>query len=257
MGFSRARAQDENAALRPPLKASCEMQAFASIRAVTFDIGGTLIEPWPSVGHVYAEVAARHGLRPDPVQVNRQFAAAWDAKSNFDYSRAAWAELVAKAFVDESGVPRKVPFFDELYDRFSQPQVWRIYDDVAPALESLCRRGFKLGVISNWDERLRPLLRLLDLDRFFATMIISNEIGWHKPSAQIFQEAVRQLAAPASSILHIGDSAGDDVEGARAAGFSALEIQRSLREAAPGCIRSLRQLESLSGRSPSSELTIR
>ncbi len=32
------------------------------IRAVTFDVGGTLIEPWPSVGHVYAEVAARHGV---------------------------------------------------------------------------------------------------------------------------------------------------------------------------------------------------
>ena len=31
------------------------------IRAVTFDVGGTLIEPWPSVGHVYAEVAAQHG----------------------------------------------------------------------------------------------------------------------------------------------------------------------------------------------------
>ncbi len=218
-----------------------------NIRAVTFDVGGTLIEPRPSVGHVYAEVAARHGLRPDPQQLNRQFAAAWRAKANFDYSRAAWEELVAHAFGDESGVPREVPFFDELYDRFSQPQVWRIYDDVLPALEGLSRRGFKLGVISNWDERLRPLLRLLDLDRFFAAMIISHDMGCQKPSAQIFQEAVRQLAVPASSILHIGDSAGEDVQGARAAGFSALQIQRSLRAAAPGQIGSLRQLESLTG----------
>ncbi|MBI4326345.1 MAG: HAD-IA family hydrolase [Chloroflexi bacterium] len=221
------------------------MEAFSNIQAITFDVGGTLIEPWPSVGHVYAKVAARHGFRPDPEQLNRRFAAAWRAKGNFDYSRAAWATLVAKAFVDECGVHREVPFFDELYDRFSQPQVWRIYDDVLPALAGLSRRGFKLGVISNWDERLRPLLRLLDLDRFFAAMIISNEIGCHKPSAQIFQEAVRQLATPTSSILHIGDSSGDDVEGARAAGFSALQIQRSLAVAAPGRILSLRQLESL------------
>lgn len=223
------------------------MQAFSNIRAVTFDVGGTLIEPWPSVGHVYAEVAARHGLRPDPEQLNRRFAAAWSAKGNFDYSRAAWAALVAEAFLDESGTSREVPFFDELYDRFSQAQVWRIYDDVLPALEGLSRCGFKLGVISNWDERLRPLLRSLDLDRFFAAMIISNEIGWHKPSAQIFQEAVRQLAIPVSSILHVGDSAADDLQGARAAGFSALQIQRNLREAAPSQIRSLRQLERLSG----------
>jgi hypothetical protein len=37
-------------------------QALSGIRAVTFDVGGTLIEPWPSVGRVYAEVAARHGV---------------------------------------------------------------------------------------------------------------------------------------------------------------------------------------------------
>jgi len=30
------------------------------IRAVTFDVGGTLIECCPSVGHIYAEVAGRH-----------------------------------------------------------------------------------------------------------------------------------------------------------------------------------------------------
>ena len=30
------------------------------IKAITFDVGGTLIEPWPSVGHAYAGVAARY-----------------------------------------------------------------------------------------------------------------------------------------------------------------------------------------------------
>ena len=33
------------------------------IQAVTFDVGGTLIEVWPSVGQVYAEVAARNGVK--------------------------------------------------------------------------------------------------------------------------------------------------------------------------------------------------
>ena len=31
---------------------------FSGIKAVTFDVGGTLINPWPSVGDVYVEVAA-------------------------------------------------------------------------------------------------------------------------------------------------------------------------------------------------------
>ena len=30
------------------------MSPLEEIKAVTFDVGGTLIRPWPSVGHVYA-----------------------------------------------------------------------------------------------------------------------------------------------------------------------------------------------------------
>src|SRR5687767_15570112 len=75
------------------------MEHLGQVRAVTFDVGGTLIAPWPSVGHVYSDVAARHGLRKlDIEKLNKQFAAAWESKTGFDYSRAAWAALVAKTF---------------------------------------------------------------------------------------------------------------------------------------------------------------
>ena len=63
-------------------------------QAITFDIGGTLIEPWPSVGHVYAEVAARFGLRAEPSELNRRFRDAWRSRQPFDHSRVAWFELV-------------------------------------------------------------------------------------------------------------------------------------------------------------------
>src|SRR5206468_3601936 len=70
-----------------------------SIRAVTFDVGGTLIEPWPSVGHIYAEVAARHGMKGlSAVVLNRQFTAAWRARKIFNYARSEWAELVNETF---------------------------------------------------------------------------------------------------------------------------------------------------------------
>src|ERR1051326_9281154 len=74
------------------------------IRAITFDVGGTLIDPWPSVGHVYAAVAAESGLPAyDPAVLNAQFVAAWRAKANFDYSRAAWASLVVSTFAGSEG----------------------------------------------------------------------------------------------------------------------------------------------------------
>ena len=71
----------EGGIARKPIPTAASLPA---IQAVTFDVGGTLIEPWPSVGHVYANVAAHHGAPSLPVKViNRQFARAWNVLANF------------------------------------------------------------------------------------------------------------------------------------------------------------------------------
>ena len=99
------------------------------IQAVTFDVGGTLIEPWPSVGHVYAEVAARHGAgQLDVDLLNRRFATAWKARPGFDHAVEDWSAIVDETF---AGLIADIPsrtFFPDLYERFAQADAWRIYD---------------------------------------------------------------------------------------------------------------------------------
>jgi len=224
------------------------MEPLRNIKAVTFDVGGTLIDPWPSVGHVYAEIATRHGLRDlDPAKLNRQFALAWRSKTSFDYSRGAWAEMVAKTFSHCVEPGAQVPFFDELYERFAQPDAWRIFDDVLPTVELLSEGGLELGLISNWDERLRPLLQRLKLDSYFRVIIISHEIGFHKPSPVIFHEAARKFTCPASSVLHVGDGEMEDVQGARRAGLQSVLLNRSGSAACSGVLPTLAALAALLG----------
>jgi putative hydrolase of the HAD superfamily len=213
------------------------------IRAVTFDVGGTLIEVWPSVGHVYAEVAARHGFTGLSAQLlNRRFVTAWRAAGNFNHSRRGWAQLVNATFRGLTERPPSQTFFDELYARFASPEAWRIFPDVLPTLEALATRGLKLGVISNWDERLRPLLTRLKLAGCFQTIVVSREVRAAKPAGAIFRHAVRRLGLPAEAVLHVGDSLSMDLRGARAAGLSALLLQRKSLARRPGQIKSLREL---------------
>jgi putative hydrolase of the HAD superfamily len=215
------------------------------IQAITFDVGGTLIQPWPSVGHVYAEVAARHGLHGISVDsLNRQFAAAWGSSNAFNYTRSEWYALVSQTFLGLSQTPISDSCFSELYDRFAQADAWRIFDDVLPALQFLHSSGLKLGIISNWDERLRPLLGELKLDRFFQSIVISCEVGQCKPSPAIFHRAAELLTSPADSILHIGDSPILDVNGATSAGFQALLLARG-PVVIPGQLKSLNQLQEM------------
>jgi putative hydrolase of the HAD superfamily len=210
------------------------------IQAVTFDVGGTLIEPWPTVGHVYAEVAARHRLKNfSPEQLNARFKTAWRARQSFGHSRNDWETLVTEVF----GSSTPSGFFAELYDRFAQPDAWHIYEDVLPALDRLSSRKIKLAIISNWDERLRPLLRKLKLAQYFEAFAVSLEVGFPKPSPIIFEHAAKELGLPPAAILHVGDSPEMDIAGATAAGFQAIQIHR--RGAAGSGFHSLAELAAI------------
>jgi len=222
------------------------MKPGANIRAVTFDVGGTLVEAWPSVGHIYAEVAASHGIKNvTPAEMNRRFVTAFRARLLSPQTAAEWAMVVDEVFAGLAAEPPSRTFFRELYERFAQAEAWRIYDDVIPTLEALAAGGIRLGVISNWDERLRPLLRSLKLAGRFEVIVVSCEVGVSKPASAIFQTALQQLQLPVETVLHVGDSAREDHAGAQAAGLHAALLDRTGVSATSPCLRRLTELTAI------------
>ena len=235
-----------------------------AIEAVTFDVGGTLLRPYPSVGHVYATVVARHGYpNLNPEALTRRFLQAWTGKEDFDYSRAAWERLVHETFHDIIPV-RHVPF-EALYQRFAQPDTWELCEHVLPTLLELRKRGLRLAIISNWDERLRPLLEAISLptaveksapttlaELFDGRLIVSHELGCTKPSPAIFHHACQLLGVAPEAVLHVGDSVREDLMGARGAGMQGLLLDPA--GATPYSIADLREvprlLENNSGSQP-------
>lgn len=204
------------------------MATIPDIAAVTFDVGGTLINPWPSVGDVYVEVAAEFGVEASPDFINWNFKDAWKSRHNFDYTQSAWFEIVRESFgVQGAELPDE--FFPAVYERFAQPDVWIVYGDVIRTLEDLAAREVKLGIISNWDDRLIPLLERLGLKKYFDTIIVSCNVGFTKPSPVIFEQAVRWLKVLPENLLHVGDSPKEDIDGASAAGFHTRQIARGRR----------------------------
>lgn len=219
MGVPGARVEDES-------PAAVSLSA-GKIRAVTFDVGHTLIEPRESVGEVYAEAAARHGCaNPSRVELEQRFQTALRKAGSAVNTRDDWARIVDDTFAGLVAQPPSETFFPELFERFAQPSAWRIYDDVWPALDELSLRGVRLGVISNWDNRLRALLAALELASRFEVIVISCEQGCAKPARAMFESAARQFSLPPDEMLHVGDNWEADVQGARAAGFHSIQIAR-------------------------------
>ncbi len=215
------------------------------IRAVTFDVGGTLIRPWPSVGRIYAETAARHGHEIAPELLDQRFSAAWKTLDQFHHGRDEWAALVDRVFDGLTDAAPSATFFPELFERFAEADAWRIFEDVKPAIDALASHGINLGVISNWDDRLHPLLERLDLRKYFDAVVVSCETGFPKPSPVIFEHAARKLGLPPAAIMHVGDSPHDDQRGAESAGFHARLIRRGGDCADSGEMASLLELEDI------------
>jgi len=204
--------------------------AAPKIRAVTFDAGGTLIRPYPSVAAVYAEVAREFGHHCREEVLETQFARAWASQTTFNYAREDWLGIVRQSFAGQAEVSRAL--FEAIYERFAEPGAWQVFEDARPALENLRQRGVRIAVLSNWDDRLPGLLDRLKLADYFERIFVSAQIGAHKPDVRIFRHAAEYLQIPPEEILHIGDSQREDVEGARAAGLQAVRIRRSGAEQA-------------------------
>ena len=126
----------------------------------------------------------------------------------------------------------RAAYFDELWEEFTKPGVWELYPETREVLSALAGR-FRLGVVSNFDGRLRKILPLLGISEFFEDMVISSEVGSEKPSPHIFSEAVRRFGILPHEALHAGDEPDADWRGAREAGLQVFELRRpenSLRD---------------------------
>lgn len=79
--------------------------------------------------------------------------------------------------------------------------------------------------MSNFDERLHPLLENLGVYKSFDFVLTSRECGSEKPDPDMFREALKLAGAPEGSKgVHIGDRFSKDVLGAQAAGWDAVLI---------------------------------
>ena len=96
-------------------------------------------------------------------------------------------------------------------------------------LKGLKRRGFKLGVISNWDATLERLLRSIGSLPYLDDVVASAAVGYRKPSSAIFEIALERMGVDATHAIHVGDLPEADGDGAFNAGIRPVIIDRNGR----------------------------
>lgn len=84
----------------------------------------------------------------------------------------------------------------------------------------------KVGLISNFTHApvIYRSLRHLGINTFFNVVVVSEENGWRKPSAKIFQDSLKKLGIEAKEAIYIGDSPIEDIKGAKEAGLKTIFV---------------------------------
>ena len=229
---------------------------------LTFDAYNTLIQPSQSIGKWYREVlnnACDMAIRlPRPSFFTEGFKIAYAAKNEKHpcfgakdgmTSREWWTDVIRETYlntkllteVDPDELEQLLPeLVDALYsDVFGSKEGWVLKEDVIYTLEKLkdwrdMGNGPKIGVLSNFDDRLPVILADLGIAEYFDFIMTSFDAKESKPNTGIFEKALREAGVTDfSACYHIGDEQATDVAGSIAAGWNPVRYREWFDEDFP------------------------
>jgi 2-haloalkanoic acid dehalogenase type II len=226
--------------------------------SICFDLDGTLCDAVTAEEAAWVEVVKRiasEGVEPDR--------AAQTFKEHFDRYEEVYAELVLKNGLGEKQIRRrqiadtlsalgleKPRLVEELSTAHwaTMSRCYRLYPEAAEVLRKLGSM-YRLSLLSNGPSDLqREKIRVLGVESHFDHIVISGEVGYFKPSREIFMCMVGVLGAEPHEVMYIGDNYEKDMLGALGAGLRAIWVNRSdkvqpIHDQKPECtVRDLSEL---------------
>jgi putative hydrolase of the HAD superfamily len=196
-----------------------------TIEAVLFDAVGTLFHSRGTVGDIYRSVAIKYGSDIPACTLQSGFVRE-TAKRGTPINKEDWKALVQTVFSQHGPFPRFEEFFKDMYAFFQSGRSWMCYPETETVLMALADRKYRMGVVSNFDDRLFDVLKDLEIDRFFSAVVIPASAGQAKPEPGIFVDAITQLDVAPERALFVGDDPYLDVAAAQTAGLNAILVAR-------------------------------
>lgn len=210
------------------------MPTFNGVRAVLFDLDGTLRYSSPSPHQAFFDQAVALGL-PDSLD-GRAAALRWahgywadslelsvDRESYPDDESGFWSNY-ARRYLQAFGCNRQQAdsFAPDVFNFMREGYVPedRIPADVPDTLARLKRDGYTMGVVSNRDEGIASYLAEVGLDGYFSFSLAAGEAESWKPDPGIFFQALRMARTRPEESIYVGDNYYADVVGARRAGLT-------------------------------------
>jgi 2-haloacid dehalogenase len=180
---------------------------FASIRLITFDCYGTLIDWETGMLAAMRPLFSRNGRQISDAQLLEQYGEVELQLESGPY--LPYREVLSRA-VQQVGSRLGVTITAEEGRGFAESLMrWEPFPDTVASLQALAKR-FHLGIISNVDDDLFAVTRKKLLAPF-EIVVTAQQVESYKPSLKNFHEALRRSGLEKDKILHAGQSVLHDI----------------------------------------------
>ena len=184
------------------------------IRAVLFDLDGTLIDSAPDLAGAGNDMRVARGLAPYPLTHFRPMVG------------SGARGMVGRAFDVGPHDEQFAALRDEFLRRYEarMTQETSVFADMLPVLDTLGERALPWGIVTNKATRFsEPLVRALGLLGRAATLVCGDTTAHAKPHPEPLLEAARRMGVDASACVYVGDDLRD-VQAGRAAGMRTVAV---------------------------------
>ena len=189
-----------------------------SIKAIAFDLDGTLIDSVPDLAAATQGMLAELDLPLCNESQVRSWVGNGAAKLVERALTFARGEQATQADIDAA-----MPLFSRHYEANLQ-QHSRLYDGVKSALEQLVKLGYQLAIVTNKPYRFTvPLLEAFGIAHLFNQVLGGDSLEKMKPDPLPLTHLKQTWQLDDEQLLMVGDSR-NDILAAKAAGISSIGL---------------------------------
>lgn len=183
--------------------------AFRGVRAILFDLDGTLIDSAPDLGAAADGMRVRRGLPSKPLSDYRPHVGS-GARGMLHVAFGMGVEHVDYEHY-------KQEFFADYENCLTQRT--RLFEEVGQLVFSLLELGLRWGVVTNKAQRFTvPITRSMELFDSAATVISGDTTAHAKPHPEPLLEAARRMSLQPAQCIYVGDDERD-IRAGRSAGM--------------------------------------
>jgi len=193
------------------------------LKAIIFDLDGTLIDSAPDLRTACNKLLAVHQRRPITMEETKKFVGNGAAK------------LVERAFaatgasVQDQEIATLTKGFLAFYDGHEADET-QPYPGVMAVLDQLAGQGYRLALCTNKPkEPTENLLRDLGMSGFFELVLGGDELARKKPDPQMIHYILEQMNVAPGDAVMVGDSS-NDIDAANNAGVRNVAVSYGYRK---------------------------